>query len=280
MSEPQEQPAAKKPLKGAVLIGFLVLLVGEVIILSNSGVKSPEILPEAVSTYAEGVDQLFYLILWITGFFFVLTEALLIYFCVKYRKRDGEDGKAAHTHGNHTLELAWTFIPGLILFVLAVLQTGTWGSIKYKDGFPAEEDSVVVQVMGRQYEWRFRYAGKDGKFGTTDDVTSLGEIHVPVNRNVIVKLRTRDVLHSFWVRNARLKQDLVPGQTIPQWFNIFKEGTYEIACAELCGVGHTRMKGSLVVESEDEFNAWLEKRAADFGEHDPEGDDNWKYWRD
>jgi len=199
-SEPQE-PAKKPSAKpGAVLIGFLVLLVGEVIILSQSGVESPDVLPEAISEHAEKVDNLFWLILAVTGFFFVLTEALLIYFCVKYRAREG--GRAQHTHGNHTLELAWTFIPGTILFILAVLQTGTWGSVKYKSKFPDEKDSVVVQVMAKQFEWYFRYPGADGEFGTEDDVTSNGELHVPVNRNVIVKLRTRDVLHSFWLKTS------------------------------------------------------------------------------
>jgi len=142
MSDGNEKRTSGKP--GAVLIGFCVLLVGEVLILANSGVTLPTILPEPVSTYAENVDRLFYVILWIVGFFFVLTQALLIYFLVKYRARDGQ--KARHTHGSHALELAWTFIPGLILFCLAVFQTGTWGMVKFKSAeeFPAEGDPGVV----------------------------------------------------------------------------------------------------------------------------------------
>ena len=219
------------------------------------------------------------LILYLTGFFFVLTEGLLIFFCVKYRDR-GDGRKTTHIHGSHKLELIWTFVPGLILFVLAVVQSGAWGTMKYASQFPKETDSVVIQVTGKQYEWHFRYAGKDGVFGTEDDVTKLGVMHVPVNRNIIVKLRTRDVLHSFWLKNARLKQDLLPGQTIPQWFNPYKTGTFEITCAELCGIGHTRMRGTLIVESQAEFEAWLAKTAKDFGAHDPENDKIWKYWKD
>jgi cytochrome c oxidase subunit 2 len=284
MSDETLQPQAtdeprRRPKPGAVIIGFLVLLVGEAIILSQSGAGIPEIQPEPISEYALEIDNLYNVILWITGFFFLLTEGLLIYFCVKYRDR-GDGRKPVHTHGSHKLELAWTFIPGLILFVLAVLQTSTWGSAKYKGQFPSEKDSVVIHVMGKQYEWHFRYAGKDGKFGTTDDVTKLGVLHVPVNRNVIVKLRTRDVLHSFWLKNARLKQDLLPGQTITQWFKPFKTGEFELACAELCGIGHTRMKGTLIVESQEDFDAWLGKTAEEFGPHDPENDKNWKYWKD
>ena len=277
MSEPQQQKPKPKP--GAVIIGFLVLLIGETIILSQSGVDSFSVQPEAISTYAKEIDTLFYGILWLTGFFFLATEGLLIYFCVKYRDR-GDGRKAVHTHGNHKLELAWTFIPGLILFTLAVLQSGTWGSIKYTDRFPDEEDSVVVHVYAKQFEWHFRYEGADGKFGTPDDVRSLNVLHVPVNRNIIVKMRTRDVLHSFWLKNARLKQDLLPGQTIPQWFNLFKTGKYEVTCAELCGIGHTTMRGDLIVETQEEFDAWLKKMAKDFGTYDPETDKIWMYWRD
>jgi len=270
-------PAVPPPRPGAVLIGFLVLLVGELIILSQSGIGLPSILPKPISTYAENIDRLFYVILGLTGFFFLLTEGLLVYFLVRYRARPGE--KAKHTHGNHALELAWTFIPGLILFCLAVFQTGTWGSVKYRAEFPKESDAEVIQVFGMQFEWHFRYHGPDGKFGTDDDVTSLAELHVPVNTPVIVKLRTKDVIHSFWLPNARLKQDLLPGKEIPQWFELTVPGTYEIACAELCGIGHTVMSGKLVVESREEYEAWLKQRAEQFGPPDlSDTNQPWHWW--
>ncbi|MHC4547417.1 MAG: cytochrome c oxidase subunit II [Planctomycetota bacterium] len=276
MSDAGETPRSKP---GAVIIGFLVLLVGEVIILANAGITVPKILPEPVSTYAHNVDRLFYVILAIVAFFFLLTEGLLVYFMVKYRAREG--GRAVHSHGHHALELAWTFIPGLILFCLAVFQTGTWGMIKFKSGFPDESDPnvEVVQVFGKQFEWRFRYRGPDGKFGTEDDAVKVAEMHVPVNRPVVVQLQTRDVLHSFWLPNARLKQDLMPGYTIRQWFEITKTGRYPIICAELCGSLHTTMKGTLVVETEEEYQAWLKKQGELSFPHIPEQDDIWKFWR-
>lgn len=255
----------QKPKPGAVVIGFLVLLVGEILILWNAGVRFPEVLPRNIGTFHH-VDTLFWVILAVTGFFFFLTEGLLVYFLLRYRAKPG--GKSVHTHGNHALELAWTFIPGLILFCLAVFQTGTWGAIKYKSEFPKEEDCLVVQVFAKQFEWHFRYAGKDGEFGTADDVVKLAEMHIPVNRKVIVKLRTRDVLHSFWLPNIRLKQDLLPGQTIPQWFEATETGKYEIVCAELCGIGHTTMRAYLVVETEEEFQAWLDEEASFIGDDD------------
>jgi len=271
-------PPASKP--GAVVVGFLVLLTGELLVLWQSGIlgKIPAIMPEGISTYSAAVDRLFYVILGITGFFLLLTEGLLVYFCLRYRAKDG--GRAVHTHGNHKLELAWTFVPGVILFGLAVFQTGVWGDIKFQGRFPDDKNALKVQVLGKQFEWHFRYAGEDGVFGTADDVTKLAELHVPVNRNVFVYLHTIDVLHSFWLPNVRLKQDLLSGQTIRQWFNCVKTGKFPVVCAELCGNGHTTMGGVLVVESEEEFQAWLRDQKKEFGEHDPLTDKQWKFWKD
>lgn len=272
-------PAPQPPSKpGAVVIGFLVLLIGEIIILANSGIRLPSVLPEAVSSYAADVDNLFYVILAIVAFFFFLTEGLLVYFIVKYRAREG--GRSKHTHGSHVLELTWTFIPGLILFALAVFQTGTWGMIKFKGKMPAEADAEVIQVFARQFEWHFRYAGPDGEFGTPDDFVKRNEMRVPVDREVIVRLQTRDVLHSFWLPNARLKQDLLPGRTISQWFKITKAGRYPVVCAELCGNGHTTMQATLIAESAADYGKWVEDQGKSNPLGDPTQDDMWKYWRE
>jgi len=285
MSASHEPPAAAPPpprssKPGAVVIGFLVFLVGEVIILANSGISLPRVLPERISTYAKDVDDLFYVILAITGFFFLLTEGLLIYFIVKYRAREG--GRATHTHGSHALELTWTFIPGLILFGLAVYQTGTWGDIKFQGKMPSEDDPnvEVIQVFAKQFEWHFRYAGKDGQFGTADDVWKKAEVHVPVGRPVVVHLQTRDVLHSFWLPNVRLKQDVVPGRTIKQWFQVEKAGDWPVVCAELCGNNHTTMQARLISQPEAEYQAWLEAQpGTGIPPEDRTDWSMWKYWR-
>lgn len=273
-------PAPKPPPKpGAVVIGFLVLLIGEVIVLANSGIRLPSILPEAVSSYAADVDNLFYVILAIVAFFFFLTEGLLVYFIVKYRAREG--GRSKHTHGSHALELTWTFIPGLILFALAVFQTGTWGMIKFKGKMPDENDPKVevVQVFARTFEWHFRYPGPDRVFGNDDDFAEK-ELRVPVGRPVVVQLQTRDVLHSFWLPNARLKQDLLPGRTIKQWFEITKAGRYPVVCAELCGNGHTTMQSTLVALGDAEYREWFKEQSEkDKLSDDPQLQDMWKYWR-
>jgi len=275
MASHDSQPESPRKAGGAV-IGLLLFLGGMTIVLFSSGFRVPRVLPVNIGTYT-GVDTLFWLIFGVTGFFFLLTEGLLIYFCVKYRAKDG--GKAIHSHGNHALELSWTLIPGTILFILAVMQTGSWSDLKYKSSMPDADKALHVQVLGRQFEWHFRYAGADGLFGTTDDVVSPYHLHVPVDRDVIVHLQTLDVLHSFWLPNVRLKQDLVPGMTIQQWFKCVKTGDYEVVCAELCGEGHTKMKGYFHVHPTEEFDAWLKKEKAEQGEHRPEDDNHWKFWQ-
>ena len=278
---PSEQPSNP----GAVLIGFCVVATGLFLIFANSTGFDwlPPLLPEAISSYAHQVDNIFWVIMWLTGFFFVLTEGLLIYFVLKYRAKEG--GKSKHTHGNHKLELIWTFIPGVILFALAVFQTGAWGDIKFKDGFPDPEskDTYRVQVFGKQFEWNFRYPGPDGEFGTKDDLTMLEELHVPVDKDVIVYLRTMDVLHSFFLPNVRLKQDLLPAHTIPQWFRITKTGEWEIMCAELCGSGHTKMSATLFVHDAESLAAWQRERAEFMGDQGHQPDKKmlepvWYFW--
>jgi cytochrome c oxidase subunit 2 len=193
---------------------------------------------------------------------------------LRYRARPGE--KAKHTHGSHTLEMVWTFIPGVILFGLAIFQTSTWKEIKFKQSLPDSKEAFHVQVLGKQFEWLFRYPGADGKFGTDDDIYSNAELHVPVNRKVIVHLQTLDVLHSFWLPNVRLKQDLLPGRTIPQWFECVKTGTFTIVCAELCGSGHTKMGGHLIVDTPEKTEEWLRTREPGA---DSQSMKSWKEWK-
>jgi cytochrome c oxidase subunit 2 len=151
--------------------------------------------------------------------------------------------------------------------------------MKYKSKMPDRAEALEVQVLGKQFEWHFRYAGPDREFGTLDDLVSPYHLHVPTDRDVIVHLQTLDVLHSFWLPNVRLKQDLVPGMTIQQWFRVYKPGDYEVVCAELCGEGHTKMKADFHVHAPEDFDAWFAGEKAKYGEHRPEEDNNWKHWK-
>ena len=214
---------------------------------------------ENVSTFGPEVDLMFLVVLIVTGVAFFLVEGILIYFLIRYRHREGQ--RAFYTHGNRRIEILWTVIPGIMLFGLAVYQYGAWTRIKIDR--PDESEAVVLQLMSNQFEWFATYPGPDGQFDTDDDIEApINIIHVPVNQPVVIRLGSVDVLHSFFVPVLRLKQDAVPGTIIRVWFEATKPGEYEIVCAELCGLGHYRMRGFLTVESDADFQAWLAEMAA------------------
>ena len=214
-------------------------------------------LPENVSTYGGQIDGLFYLILWITGIIFIVVEALLLYFLFRYRHREGRP--ARYTHGSNRLEVVWTIVPAIICVVLALMSRRSWAEIKQS----MPQGAITVEIMAEQFAWNLRYAGSDGKLNTADDVLSLNQMHIPVGRPVIVSLKSKDVIHSLFLPEFRVKQDAVPGMTTRIWFEATRTGNWEIACAELCGLGHYRMKGFITVDSPEDFEKWLATQAAE-----------------
>jgi cytochrome c oxidase subunit II len=216
------------------------------------------LLPQGVTTFAPDIDRIYYLILGITGVVFVVTQLLLFWFLFRYRRKEG--AKAAYIHGSTRAEVVWTAVPFVIVVGLALLSKGVWDDLRDPDAFP--EGAYEIEVTARQFEWEARYAGADGSFGTEADFTLLNRLHVPVNRPVIVRLLSEDVIHSFFVPAFRVKQDAVPGMTIPVWFEVTEPGTYVLGCAELCGLGHYRMDGQIIVQSDDEFRAWEAEQVA------------------
>jgi cytochrome c oxidase subunit II len=208
-------------------------------------------LPENVSTYGRDIDWLFHLIYWITGITAILVFAAMLAFLVMYKDRPGR--RARYTHGNTTLEIVWTVVPSLILVILTFLSAPAWSKIKMQA--PPASD-FVLDVTAKQFNWQVTYPGADGKFGTPDDKTLLDEMHVPVNKVVHIKLKSQDVIHSFFVPQFRMKQDAVPGREITQWFEATKPGKYELPCAELCGFGHSGMKGWVYVHTADDYKKW------------------------
>ena len=213
-------------------------------------------LPEQASTYAPQIDDMFHLIMWITGVTFVIVEGMLLIFLWKYRHREGR--VATYTHGNNRLEVIWTIIPALICVTLALLSRRMWEEIK--EHMP--QDAIHVQVTGEQFAWNFRYPGADGKFNTPDDLVTLNQLHFPVGKAVIVELTCKDVIHSFFLPEFRVKQDAVPGMKTHIWFEGTKVGHWEIACAELCGLGHYRMKGFVTVDTAEDYQKWMVEQAA------------------
>jgi cytochrome c oxidase subunit 2 len=207
-------------------------------------------LPENVTSYGEDIDWLFHLIYAITGITAILVFAALIAFLVMYRDRPGR--KATYTHGNTTLEIVWTVVPALILVILTFLSVPAWSKIKMQ--MPPID--LVIEVTAKQFNWQVAYAGPDGKFGTEDDKKFLDEMHVPVGKKIRVNLKSQDVIHSFFVPNFRIKQDAVPGREIGAWFDANKPGKYEWPCAELCGFGHSGMRGWVYVHTLEDYAKW------------------------
>ncbi len=214
-------------------------------------------LPENVSTFGQGVDDLFHLIYWITLVVFVAVIATMIVFLVKYRYQAGR--KAEYIEGSTKLEIVWTAATTVIVFGLAMLSFPQWSKIKFPSEFPTNPD-VVVQVKGKQFNWYMLYPGPDGEFGSEDDVELENQLHVPVNKVVHIRLTSEDVIHSFFVPQLRLKQDALPQRFINVWFEATKPGTYEIPCAELCGFGHSGMLGYLTVHTDEDYANWVNQR--------------------
>jgi cytochrome c oxidase subunit II len=210
------------------------------------------ILPDTASTYAPDIDGMFSMILWITLITFVLVEGCLVYFLWKYRHKPGR--KAIYYHGNNKLEITWTTIPALILVFLAVFSNKIWSEIKSPDRFP--KSGAVIHINPRQFEWDIVYPGPDGKFDTPDDINTINQLYLAVGQPVQIKLQGQDVIHSFFVPEFRIKQDAVPGMPTAVWINPTKLGEYEISCAELCGLGHYRMKGFVHVITPDSLARW------------------------
>jgi cytochrome c oxidase subunit 2 len=207
-------------------------------------------LPENVSTYGRDIDFVYELIYWITAVTFILVAITMITFIVKYRHREGR--RAIYSHGNTTLEIVWTIVPTLILVVLTILSVPTWARIKNQ----IPQSDLKIKVMGKQFNWEVSYPGPDEKLGTDDDIKFDNEIHVPVGKPVVLVLTAKDVIHSVFLPNLRFKQDAVPGREILGWFEATKPGKYEMPCAELCGFGHSGMKGWLYVHTPEEYAKW------------------------
>jgi cytochrome c oxidase subunit II len=267
-------------------------------------------LPRNVASFGWEIDYLFYVILAFTGFFFVLTEAILVWVMYRYAYRPGQ--KAVYVEGNHRLEVAWTVVPALILLFIAFAQVKAWEHIKYMSRMPEPEQ--IVEVMAHQWEWRIRYPAKTEDFAANakdspeekkdrqnkvhrwagaaqfDDLQHIpNDLHVWKGAKVKIFLKTQDVLHSLFLPQLRLKQDALPGKTIPVWFEATdsntayneqtrrweqeKDKVWEIACAELCGGRHYAMRGKLYVHPDKEdYEKWLEKARQDEQRRSPEQD--------
>lgn len=215
----------------------------------------------AASTFASDIDGVIVLVAIIVGFWGVLAELVLIGLVVAFREKPGV--KAQYITGDQKHEKAWIAYPHYLVLVCDILiivaAVRVWYNVK-QDLPPPDS---TVRVIAQQWAWSFVHPGADGVLDTADDIATVDEMRVEVNRVYHFKLESRDVLHSFSVPAFRLKQDVIPGRVITGWFEPTKTGTWDIQCAEMCGIGHGLMPARIVVESAAEHAAWIKKKTPD-----------------
>ena len=241
------------------------------------------------SDHGKWTDTLFWITMAVTVIAFTIISVIMFVFIYQYQYREGQ--KAKYYPDNHYLELAWTIIPAVVLAVLIFTGLRAWNDITG----PASKDAEVVELIGQQFAWTARYPGvKDRALGKNnyrliDDINEFGldltdknsfddfkslELHLPVNKEILLKIRAKDVLHSVFLPHFRVKMDAVPGMPTQFKFTVTKTTqqmrdelgnpnfNYELACAEICGRGHFSMKMAVVVEDEESYEKWKASQEA------------------
>lgn len=262
------------------------------------------LLPLAASKEAVLIDDLFNVMMVISTGIFVLVQGAILFVAFRYQREEGDETDAKYVHGNIPLEIVWTAIPSVIVLALSLYSFDIYEQIgglnpmdhsshqgvhqeisnkKQKmlssgiqeaavmDGempgmampLASDDSAVAVNVTGLQFAWLFNYVGTE--------VTS-GELHLPVGRDILLNITAMDVLHAFWVPEFRIKQDAVPGRTIPIRISPTVEGTYSLICAELCGAYHGVMRSEVIVQSERDYNTWLNEQAVAMKEQNHNAD--------
>lgn len=214
-------------------------------------------LPRDISEHGYQIDHLFNFILILTGVVFAATEVCLFWFLWRYDAAANRE-PVKYMHGSHNLEVIWTILPAATLLFIAIYQMNAWADVKMR---VPKDLPPTLEVTARQFEWRLRYPGPDGQLGTFDDIHHVNDMHIPAGEEVLIHLKSMDVLHDLFLPHLRIKQDAVPGMTIPVWFKAKDIGTFDLVCAELCGWGHYKMKGRVTIQSRPEYDKWLSHMA-------------------
>jgi len=226
------------------VVGILVIVTA---ILAYFGVNILWVMPAEASTQAVSIDWLWNIQMMAMSFLFALIVVPLVYSLIVFRRRKGETGEGEHFEGNTKLEIAWTIIPLFLVLTMAYI-----GADNLADTRRADPNAMVVKVTGIQWSWKFEY-----DTGVVSD-----ELHLPVGKQVLLQMTSTDVVHSFWVPEFRVKQDLVPGRITELRITPTIEGEYQVACAELCGTSHSYMTKPVFVTSEKEYTAWMGEQVA------------------
>lgn len=223
-------------------------------------------IPPDASLHGRLVEGVFGYLLVATGICFAIMAVVLFGAALFHRARGGRRA-ALYTHGDRPRHYLLTLAVGLTMFLAvdAVLAARSARDLREHFWRYPELDAaaVRVEVTARQWSWTFRYAGPDARFNTADDVVTLNELNVPVGRPIYLKLRSKDVVHSFYLPNFRTKIDAVPGSTTRLWFQAERAGRFEIGCAQHCGVNHYKMRGELHALPDAEYQRWSRRAEAD-----------------
>jgi len=226
-----------------VVVGILVILTT---ILVYLGMDSAGLMPIQASLQARSIDWLWNLETIVIAFLFALIVVPLTYSLVVFRRKKGDTTDAPHVEGNTTLEIAWTVIPLIIVIIFAYI-----GSYSLAETRRVAPDAMVIRVTGFQWAWKFDYP---------DQGITTNELYLPVNKAVVLRMESTDVLHSFWVPEFRIKQDVVPGRITEYRITPVLEGNYKVRCAEICGTSHAYMEAPVVVVQQAQFENWVDER--------------------
>src|SRR6058998_791510 len=235
--------------------------------------------PPNASSHGYQIDHILEFCHWFMGALFVGWSTFFIFVLIRFRK--GRQPAADHAGVRSPIS---THLEFSVVLIEAVLLLGfaipLWA--KRVNQFPPGKEALLVHVIGQQFNWNFHLPGPDGQFGRRDvslvsnsnpigldpnapagkdDIVTLGELHVPVERPVIAELSSKDVIHDYFLPAMRIAGDAIPGSLIPIWFTPIKTGTDEVICGQLCGLGHYGMKGTLVVDTPQDYESWLKERA-------------------
>jgi cytochrome c oxidase subunit 2 len=237
-----------------LIVGVLVLIVA---VATYAGLDAAGLLPTAASAQAVPIDWLWNYQVMAISFLFALIVVPLLYSLVVFRRKKGDTSDAEHIEGNTPLEITWTVIPLITVVVFAYM--GAWS---LRETRRVDPEAMVIKVHAQQFSWSFEYPE-----GFVTD-----ELHLPVGQQVLLKMDSKDVIHSFWVPEFRVKQDVVPGRVTELRITPTLEGNYKVRCAELCGAAHYSMEKNVVVQEQEAFVAWTAKQVEAFAAaQTPEG---------
>ena len=236
--------------------------------------------PPNLSVHGPEIDRLITVVHYVMFVLFIVWGFYFIYCLVRFRQREGHKAEYQPARGKlaKTAEIGVIVAEAILLIGLSIPVWASW-----RNDFPSRDHAVIVRVIAEQFAWNFHYPGKDGIFGRTDvslvnntgnslgldmkdphardDIVTLNDMHIPVHQPVIVEISSKDVIHSFAVNVLRVKQDATPGMMVPIHFEATQTGMFDVGCAQLCGLGHYKMKGQITIDNPEQFAQWLRENA-------------------